>query len=1140
MRRCIAIFVLLAGAIGLRAQSPWSTTTFTPAPTLTGTGQTSAPVILQRSTATRDSYSAGKIIVTGVGLTTATFSILGSTNSGASYNVLATEPCSSPGTFATSQTVTASPSCYEVNLSSLYSVEFTTSGTFTGTSITLLLTANPNAQITRNGNGGGGGTGVQSINGVAGAFTFDGSGVSCSATTCDFTGGPASPGGTTGAMQFNNAGALGGLNGTGIPVLNGAAAPTIASAAQLTTQVNGVNCELGGTCNTPLICGGGASNCVLQQINPAPCATTTSLASDITATQTTIPLVSTACVVAPLIIANSNNGNLDFSACTGISGNTLTGCTRGLYTATPGTGEPLAASGSFSSQVTNDYAASSTVSPYFYTLQNGAVGYGGSLNSITPNGVNFAGPTQFQSGITAFGTVGLAGDINTGAVNSAQAHFSNPSAGTGACSTTGPVFNSSSSDRSWFLFQTSGSCTLGANNLPPNAFGALINATPGTFPAAGTGFSWYVDTASLFHSAGGFAVGANTVIPATTTGFQGNSAGVDIPMSLPWTTPSAITSICHDANGNVTDASCPTSSGTASLTRISHGSSFLQYGDSITAGFGLTTPLSTRYGAVMSSDLNMQYINRAVSGDQACDLWPIQLNPNLAADSPVQATASIATMLIGTNDVDVKGVGAYEVTFNTCFSAFASFMAIPAEQKILPGNAAYTNVSGTNSASPVTVANVTQAVMTATGVQQAVISTTGNPIYVWQFLSDGVSGAFTVAVDGGAATTCTTAPVTAMATQNGVTSSVGLCAAIAASGTPAAPVAHTVTFTWVSGTAGIVGIGSLNKSTYYTQPIVIAGQVPNQSTTTNLAAELQYTSDITSNVSTLVTNGMDVRVALDRNYMLGTAADFAGGSPPLHPGPTGQAEIARSYEAVLQPSYNPPSSVYVIPFFVETSGSTTGTVGTTATPITGSTSAGFSVAMSTPLPVGTLNEICQSFVTADGTTPITYLILNSTVAGTYSLASSFTVIPSAAQVGTSSANSVQCFFAGRDFDPLAITANQFLGYAVTSNNTEGGFAPGGTFFIFTGIPTTTPTAWTSEAFAPQISATVTSGTVPTSYTVSLPGFVPPGHCGVWQDFVDTTITAVSAGVGPRKAGSIVVNVPAATNGLAYDGTCTPY
>jgi hypothetical protein len=55
--------------------------------------------------------------------------------------------------------------------------------------------------------------GVTSINGSPGAFTFSGSGVSCSGTGCTFSGGT-SPGGTNGQLQYNNSGAFGGDTGS--------------------------------------------------------------------------------------------------------------------------------------------------------------------------------------------------------------------------------------------------------------------------------------------------------------------------------------------------------------------------------------------------------------------------------------------------------------------------------------------------------------------------------------------------------------------------------------------------------------------------------------------------------------------------------------------------------------------------------------------------------------------------------------------------------------------------------------------------------------------------------------------------------------------------------------------------------------
>lgn len=61
-----------------------------------------------------------------------------------------------------------------------------------------------------------------------------------------------------------------------------------------------------------------------------------------------------------------------------------------------------------------------------------------------------------------------------------------------------------------------------------------------------------------YHSAAQYSIGANAVLPTWLTGNNGNSSGVKLPLAVAWGTPSAITSICHDANGNITDSvSCP-------------------------------------------------------------------------------------------------------------------------------------------------------------------------------------------------------------------------------------------------------------------------------------------------------------------------------------------------------------------------------------------------------------------------------------------------------------------------------------------------------------------------------------------------------------------------------------------------------
>lgn len=164
MKRSIALFLLLAGAIGLRAQSTFKQVTY-PAVVMTASGQTSTPIQLDTY---NGSYSAGVVAITGSSLTTATVAVYGTSLFKTNFVPLAVESCDNPGTFSTTVTVTAG-ACYQVNLAGMAYIEFVTSGTFTATSISLTLTASPNAQVGRAGGGGGGGgctgaTGTYSLN----------------------------------------------------------------------------------------------------------------------------------------------------------------------------------------------------------------------------------------------------------------------------------------------------------------------------------------------------------------------------------------------------------------------------------------------------------------------------------------------------------------------------------------------------------------------------------------------------------------------------------------------------------------------------------------------------------------------------------------------------------------------------------------------------------------------------------------------------------------------------------------------------------------------------------------------------------------------------------------------------------------
>ena len=102
-------------------------------------------------------YASGTINVVGSSLTTTTFAALGSYDKGTTYIALVIQPCGTSGGTSTTATATAN-GCYWRSTSLAWSrVEFQTSSTFTATSVTFTLRANPNVNTVGGGSGGGGG-----------------------------------------------------------------------------------------------------------------------------------------------------------------------------------------------------------------------------------------------------------------------------------------------------------------------------------------------------------------------------------------------------------------------------------------------------------------------------------------------------------------------------------------------------------------------------------------------------------------------------------------------------------------------------------------------------------------------------------------------------------------------------------------------------------------------------------------------------------------------------------------------------------------------------------------------------------------------------------------------------------------------
>jgi hypothetical protein len=67
---------------------------------------------------------------------------------------------------------------------------------------------------------------------------------------------------------------------------------------------------------------------------------------------------------------------------------------------------------------------------------------------------------------------------------------------------------------------------------------------------------------------GGIAIGPNTVVPKWLTSYTGSDfSGTAFPTTVPWSTANAVTPVCHDIHGNLTDTACalPSISGTPTV-----------------------------------------------------------------------------------------------------------------------------------------------------------------------------------------------------------------------------------------------------------------------------------------------------------------------------------------------------------------------------------------------------------------------------------------------------------------------------------------------------------------------------------------------------------------------------------------------
>jgi lysophospholipase L1-like esterase len=349
---------------------------------------------------------------------------------------------------------------------------------------------------------------------------------------------------------------------------------------------------------------------------------------------------------------------------------------------------------------------------------------------------------------------------------------------------------------------------------------------------------------------------------------------------------------------------------------------YLALGDFITDGATLANPVQQAYPTLVGRRQNAPFQNLANSGDQACDVPARQIFPN--GVSPTLATHPVYSVLIGTNDVDNEGAGAYEPVFMQCHQASLGWLALPTEYKILAGQAGFV-ADGPGAIDATNGWNAWQTAGQGSSVSFTITLAAPGAIYAWPLIDDASDATYTYTLDGVVTGTATAATIPKMATGNGTTRSLGFIRWPAVTAGQ-----HTVTFTQISaGSAGVavVGVGSPTAeissasgsgasasggsgsppAASDTLPTVLAGTVPRQlHTGANVGCQATdapceaYNTDILTDVALFAGDGLNVKVFDTRGYLQGTAEEM---SDATHPNAKGQQALSEAVRVAWAAKY---------------------------------------------------------------------------------------------------------------------------------------------------------------------------------------------------------------------------------------------
>ena len=312
------------------------------------------------------------------------------------------------------------------------------------------------------------------------------------------------------------------------------------------------------------------------------------------------------------------------------------------------------------------------------------------------------------------------------------------------------------------------------------------------------------------------------------------------------------------------------------------------FGDSITFGIGASIT-SKRYVSLIATDKALVLTDLGVSGSQACDVVDAQIMPN---ENPGITNVALYTEMVGLNDADIKGAGAYEANYSNCLTAGLSWLAIPSTYKKFAQNGSTSGSWSDDGSWPQGVGLFS----TTNGSTLTLrLVTTGRPIYLWYRMMDSNGGTFTYALDGGATTTITTAPTTTISTQNGGVTGRGV---VRIAGVSAG--SHTISINVTSATSAgnsvsIGGVGTPGSSSDKNISSVYEGGVTKQREDGNGAATAQYNADALAVVNMLAGDGLKVFFVPVRSFIDGLPDQMFD---QLHPNDLGHSLIRNAFESV--------------------------------------------------------------------------------------------------------------------------------------------------------------------------------------------------------------------------------------------------